>query len=346
MSAVLLRWFHFLRSPKGHPYLIYFFFLSLTAGTSFALFSDYIYKEAANPDLDTYLGLSHFDFDQSPIRRYRVIVPFLAAGLHALLHPILNLMQPQHFPGPDFSMGFCFLIINNLIMAGAFLMIYELGKSLGMQSRFALLSVLFIITCRWTLYVCGLPLVDSLYFFILTATLYAITTQNIRWTYAVMLLGPWAKESFIFVAPMLFFYGPIPKLKQIPIWILSGALIFAFRYGYDQWAQWPVEESLQRDVAHLGFIGDSLHRLFSFHGVYEIASIVGLGGMSFLLLLHPAIRRQWKSGVQTFQWIYLLIILWHALLSTDLARMLYLMMPVLALWMGQLMQLGYSFREK
>lgn len=91
-------------------------------------------------------------------------------------------------------------------MAGAFLMIYELGKSLGMQSRFALLSVLFIITCRWTLYVCGLPLVDSLYFFILTATLYAITTQNLRWTYAVMLLGPWAKESFIFIAPLIFLW--------------------------------------------------------------------------------------------------------------------------------------------
>jgi len=346
MTTFFQRIFLFLQSSKGQPYLIYFLFLSLTAGTSFALFSDYIYKEAANPDLDTYLGLSHFDFDQSPIRRYRIIVPFLAAGLHAILHPILNLIQPQHFPGPDFSMGFCFLIVNNLIMAGAFSMIYALGKRIGLQDRWAMVSVLFIVTCRWTLYVCGLPLVDSLYFFVLTATLYAITTRNIRWTYAVMLLGPWAKESFVFIAPLIFFFGPVPKLKQIPIWILSGMLIFAFRYGYDHWAQLPVEESFQRDVAHLGFISDSLTRLFSFHGVYEMASIVGLGGVSFLLLLHPKIRQEWKSGIQPFQWIYLLIILWHALLSTDLARMLYLMMPVLALWMGQLVQLAYSFREK
>ena len=84
--------------------------------------------EAANPDIDTYLGLSHFDFDQSPIRRYRVIVPFLAAGLHSILHPVLSVIQPNSFPGPDFGMGFCFLVVNNLIMAGAFLLVFKTAR--------------------------------------------------------------------------------------------------------------------------------------------------------------------------------------------------------------------------
>jgi hypothetical protein len=340
MIPSLSAFIDYFRTNSGKQVLLFFFFLSMTLGSSFALFSDYIYKEAANPDIDTYLGLSHFDFDQSPIRRYRVIVPFLAAGLHSILHPVLSVIQPNSFPGPDFGMGFCFLVVNNLIMAGAFLLVFKTARFKGLSFMFSMLSVLFILSCRWTLYVCGLPLVDSLYFLVLSGVLYAIATQNTAWSYAMIFLGPWAKESFIFIAPLLFFFGPISKIKQVPYWLLSAIVIFTYRYVYDHWVGVPIEESMTRDLAHFGFIGESLQRLFSFHGVYEILSIVGLGGVSFLLLWNPQIRSEWKKQVRSYEVLYILIIVFHALLSTDLARMFYLTMPVLGIWMASLLELA------
>jgi hypothetical protein len=74
--------------------------------------------------------------------------------------------------------------------------------------------------------------------------------------------------------------------------------------------------------------------------VYEILSIVGLGGVSFLLLWNTRIRSEWKRQVRSYEILYILIIVFHALLSTDLARMFYLTMPVLGIWMASLLELA------
>jgi hypothetical protein len=66
---------------KKHRLIITIFLFSLAAiqGTSFTLTNNY--KEFATPDSGTHLGLASGKFNQSPYRKYRIIIPFMATAI-------------------------------------------------------------------------------------------------------------------------------------------------------------------------------------------------------------------------------------------------------------------------
>ena len=312
--------------------LLFFFCFAILLGPAYALFDSYNYDLVANPDIKNYLGLANFEFDQNPTRKYRVIIPFLAGGINYVFGPVFSALAPQTFPGPDFSLCLSFLLVNCAFMALFGMLVYRLCKSFGVSSLAAIVGLLSVMTCRWSSYIAGLPLIDSLYMVVIAMTLLGLKTQNAKLITAAIFLGPWAKESFIFFAPLIFFFSSIPKWKQAGLFLLSGLIVFTFRYFFDQGTIGSIDLGLKNDFAHVDNINEALKRLFSFHGVYEIFSIMGVWGLLFMASVNQRIRESLRENTKSYIIFFLVIVFIHALLSVELARMFYLATPVLAVF--------------
>lgn len=202
-------------------------------------------------------------------------------------------------------------------------------------SRLAsVIGLLSMLTCRWTSYIAGLPLVDSLYMVVIVMTLLGIKTNNPKMLILAIFIGPWAKESFIFIAPLIFFFSKINKWKQVLLFAISGLLVFSFRYYFDKFSNTPIDLSLKASFETFESITISLKRLFSFHGVYEVVSIFGIWGILIIGLFNKDIRIYLKQKTTLCMVLFLCIVLFQALLSTDLARMFYIGIPVIAIWVS------------
>ncbi len=323
---------HFL-SRNWESLLLFSLFFSLIFGPAFAVFSEYDF--ASNPDIRSYIGISNFDFDQNPVRRYRVIVPLLASGLALLFGPIFDLIQPWNFNGDSFSLAFSYLLVNTTILSFTFLLLFRICLRLQVSYGAALLGILCLLSSRWTGYFSGLPWVDSLYLLVIVGMMYSFVFEDKRMLVFSLILGPWAKESFVFFIPLCLYFGPIHWKRQLPIILLSGLLVLGFRFGIDHFFSLDPGESYSRDMEHFAQIPDSLRRLFSFHGVYELFSIVGIWAVFILSLKLKALREIIKT-MPRFSGYFLLIILLHALLSTELARMFYIGGLIYVLFMAKL----------
>jgi len=227
----------------------------------------------ANTDTRTYIGLSKFQLNQNPKRKYRVIVPALAAVAN-IASPVWNKLAPESFEG-DFGLDFSFLLINLFLMSVFGLLTWRYLKTYHLDSLEIVVGLLVMLTCRYTAICAGTPLAESLYFVVIATTLLGIRTQNSKLLLISIFLGPFAKEAFIFVAPLIFFFGHIPKLRQLLYFLISGVLVFAFRYLFDVYAGSPPFAGLKADMGHISNIGENLLQLFSFRGIYGLFSVVG-----------------------------------------------------------------------
>jgi len=333
-------------NPKPQPFnfqnkkwtknlFLFLFCLAIIFGPAYALFDSYNYDVVANPDLKTYLGVANFDFDQSQIRKYRVIIPFIASGINHVFNPIFSGIAPKTFPGPDFSLCMSFLIVNCIFMSIFGMLVYRLCKEFGASKIAAIVGLLSALTCRWASYIAGLPLVDSLYLVVIAMVLLGIKTKNSKLIILTIFIGPWAKESFIFIAPLIFFFSHINKWKQVLLFGISALFVFTFRYYFDKFSSiQPTNLGLKNDFAHIDYITISLKRLFSFHGIYEIFSILGIWSFLFIFLIKSSIRTLLRQKTTLYMMLFLCIVLVHAILSTELARMFYIASPILAIWIA------------
>lgn len=312
-------------------YFLFVLFLAIISGFAFG-FAD-VYDHMSNVDVQTYVGLSEFDFDQHPVRRYRVIIPFLAAAIHYVLGPILNLLSPNNFPG-DFSRIMSFVIVNSCLMSLYAVILFKICRSVLDNSNLwpALIGVLSVLTCRWTMLISGSALVDSLFLVVLGCLLLGIIRKEIWLVILAIYIGPWAKESFIFFVPLLLFFERKHYSKILLHLLVSGVLIFSFRYLFDQYIGAEFGESLSRDVSHFEVIPKSLDRLFSFHGLYEVLSIGGVWNLIlFGGLLLKEVREKIKESLTSLWGVLVISVVIQALLSFELARMFYLLTPLLAI---------------
>lgn len=309
---------------------VFLFSLAVIHGVSFHLMD--LSTLENNPDSITYLGIAEFDFDQSEIRKYRVFIPFLAAAVNFIFGDLFDFLAPWTYEG-DFSIGVSFMIVNNLFIAFSGVLVFKYIFAHTENFIASIIGLVSMLTCRWTGYLAGTPMVDSFFVLILTMVLLGLKTGNRRLLVFSIFLGPWAKESFIFIAPIIFFYAPIPKKRQILLFLTSGILVFSGRYLIDLWSSTPPLAGLEQDINHLGYILLGAKRLFSFHGIYEVFSNTGF----WIVLLLPAILRRRIKGYlmefSGFEYWYVGSVIFQALISVEIARMLYLLTPVLAvLW--------------
>ncbi|MBK9108535.1 MAG: hypothetical protein IPM92_09260 [Saprospiraceae bacterium] len=282
-----------------------------------------------SPDIQTYLAMAQWDFDQSEIRKYRIIIPIIAGLINTLFHPLFEIMAPWTFQG-DFSLCMSFLLINTGFMSLSAVFIYKISKIYLDNKMVCGIALLAFLSNRWTLETSGLPLVDSLYLLSIVLGIYGMLSKKWPLILCSILIGPWAKEAYIFMIPLLIFYGYPSRLKLAWSLLLSGCLVFSFRFLMDHYSAHHWSSSLLKDLDSFQTIPLAFKRLFSFHGLYELFSAIGLWFVFPLsaLLFHT---KEFTSKIlqhgRAIFIAYLPFVLLQALLSADLGRMFYLAIP-------------------
>ena len=140
--------------------LVFVFCMAVMIGPAIATL--FAFDLSLTKDCHTYLGLAHFDFNQSPVRRFRVLIPFAAAALNKVFGGAFAKLAPSYFTG-DFGLPFSFFLINISLMSYYGVLIYRYCKAYRLPTTISLLGLLVMLTCRYTSYTAALPMVCLLY---------------------------------------------------------------------------------------------------------------------------------------------------------------------------------------
>lgn len=313
--------------------LVFLFCLAVLTGPSISTL--FTYDLSQFPDCDTYLGLANFDFDQSPVRRFRVIVPFAASIINFLFGNVFEKLAPTYFQG-NFSLPFSFFIVNILLTSYFGLLIYRYCKAFGLEQWIALVATLAMLTSRYAIYISALPLIDSLFCVTVAMTLLGIKEKNTGMLVAAMFIGPFAKEAYIFIAPLIFFFSHMSKSRSAVLLALSGLLVFTYRYIYELYTP-PTELSgLTADLYHIYLLPKFMQVLFSFYGLYKVFTNLFFWIMFpvIALVLIPGFRAKlWQKRDKVVIW-FMVSVLFQLLLTVSVERIFFIAMPVVCLFIG------------
>ncbi|PJJ47777.1 hypothetical protein CLV45_4915 [Hymenobacter chitinivorans DSM 11115] len=321
LTSIGLRWRQLL--------LVYVLAVGVLAGSAYTMYVHYDFSHSL--DTRSYLSMARGEFRGVSItRRYRVPVPAVAAAVAWPVEQVYARIWPQRAT-TDWPLRLAFYLVNTLVLAGAGLLIFRSCLLSGASPPAALLALVAVLTSRWAVYTAGLPLVDSLYLLVFALAFYAARSGSAAALVACILLGPHAKESFIFLMPwLLWFARPALSWPRQLAWLAaSGAVAYAVRHWIDAQVGAPPQESLHNALDHVHNLAYSLRRLLSVKGAGEIFSIFGF----FWLVLLAGLRfsgKLWLRPLDLSGAVLLLVVLVHMLLSGDLGRMGYLASPVFA----------------
>ncbi|WP_188559413.1 hypothetical protein [Hymenobacter glacieicola] len=311
--------------------LVYVLALGLVAGPAYTMYVHYDFSHSL--DTRSYLRIARGEFaGVSVTRRYRVLVPWVAAAVAWPLEKVYAHIWPQR-AASEWPLRLGFYVVNCLLMGGFGLVLFRTGLLYGAAPPAAALAMAAVLTSRWAVYSAGLPLVDSLYLLVFALAFYGARSGSAAALVAVLLLGPHAKESFVFLVPWLLVFGQraLRWPAQLGWLAVGGAVALGLRHWIEVQVGAPPAESLHNALAHLENLVYSLHRLFSVKGAGEIFSIFGF----FSLALLPGLRTQaarhaWLPPLGWPAAGLLAVVAAHMVLSGDLGRMGYLAAPVFA----------------
>ena len=317
--------------------------LGVLLNAAFPMYRHYDFSHSL--DTRSYLRLASGRFDSVNVtRRYRLLVP-LAAG--ALARPLARFGTPNGpaRPAGEWPLRLAFYLVNCLLLSAAGACFYRGARLAGAGAGAASVALLAVLSSRWAGYTAGLPLTDSLYLLVFGLSYYAGRRgPGAGWAVVVALLvGPLAKESFVFLLPWLGWFGrrALGWRGQAAALALGVAALAAVHLWVDKAAGAPALVSVHNAFSHVENISYSLRRGFSAKGVFELFSIFGLFWLPVLAALaRPAGRRALAPVLGWPEATLLVVVAVHMLLSGDLARMGYLLAPAftvaLALSLGWL----------
>lgn len=319
-------------------WLLGLFFLAIILGPAYNTYVHYDFSHT-KIDCTAYLNVANANFKEATItHRYRVIVPFIAKAVSIPIHQVYASIWP-HRSESLWPLRIAFYLINSIILALAMLLLYKWLDLLQLASPLLLvLACTALISGRWYNYMAGLPLTDSLYVLVVIAVCYAIATQNWKWILFCIFIGPWSKESFLFLAPLLFFYGP-KKWKQIPFWLASGLFVFGMRYLIDQSIGVEATKSISEYSGHFNDFVYTFKKLASVRGLGELFTVLGI--FTFVVL-GVFWKKDLRQQIPNYVLWLLPIFIFHAFLSGEAARMLAFATP---LW-GLCLVLGFERLQK
>jgi len=113
---------------------------------SYGIMITFRLEESVDPK--SYWGLAHFDFHQSHHRKYRFVIPFLAAGVNWIIQSIAHLLRPGTLTG-NFSLQFSFWIVNLASLAVAVVLAYPAAARFGIVGVAATFTVLELVRLVW-----------------------------------------------------------------------------------------------------------------------------------------------------------------------------------------------------
>ncbi|GAA3934471.1 hypothetical protein [Hymenobacter algoricola] len=328
LPGIVLRWRQLL--------LVYLLSVGVLAGSAYTMYVHYDFSHSL--DTRSYLSVARGEFRGVSItRRYRVVVPAVAAAVAWPLERVYARIWPQRAT-TDWPLRLAFYVVNTLILAAAGLFVFRSCLLYGASPGAAALAVVAVLCSRWAVYIAGLPLVDSLYVLVFALAFYGACSNSAWALAACILLGPQAKESFVFLVPWLLVFGQraLPWPRQLAVLAVSGAVAYGLRHWIDAQAGAAPLESVNNALDHLHNLAYSLRRLFSVKGAGEIFSIFGF----FWLVLLAGWRGHRATGAEPprLGWAGVAlgaVVLIHMLLSGDLGRMGYLAAPVFAVAFAQ-----------
>ncbi|HLK97825.1 MAG TPA: hypothetical protein VK364_08660 [Hymenobacter sp.] len=312
--------------------LVYLLALGVLAGPAYTMYVHYDFSHSL--DTRSYLSMARGKFDGvSVTRRYRVLVPAVAAAVAWPLEQIYAHVWPQRTTS-NWPLRLAFYVVNMALLAATGVVLYETCRLYGATPAAAALAVVAVLCSRWAVYIAGLPLVDSLYMLIFALAFYAPRAGSALAVAAVLLVGPQAKESFVFLVPWLLLYGrsALSWPKQLLSLTLGGALALGVRYWIDSRIGAPPAESVNNALDHVNNLIYSLRRLLSVKGAGEIFSIFGFFWLVLLVGWRGGseMRRRWLRPLGWPSVGFVLVVLVHMFLSGDLGRMGYLAAPMFA----------------
>ena len=296
------------------------------------------YDFSHSSDTRSYLRMAAGRFDSVRItHRYRVLVPAAAAVVAAPVAKLYARVWPQR-PAGLWPLRFAFYLVNCLLLASAAACWFNAARCVGASPIAAALAMLAVLTSRWAVYGAGLPLTDSLYLLVISLGYYAVRRgSGGAWALVLALvLGPLAKESFVFLLPWLFWFGrpTLPWTRQA--WAMAVGL--AALIGVHRWVDAHIgiaaDQSVSNALEHVDNIAYSIKRAASPKGIGELLSIFGF--FAFIPLIAFWLQKRKRGETQTSIFANLglsetslaAVVAIHMLLSGDLGRMGYLFAPV------------------
>ncbi len=317
-----------------HPNtLIFLFCLAVIIGPAISTLLNYELHVRCT-DCYTYTGVAQGDFEQSAVRRYRIVVPFIAGGIDRLAGNILEKGRPEYFHG-DFSLPVSFFLVNITLMCLYGMVIYRFLVSFGVSTGAALIGLSTMLTCRWTSFWAAMPMIDSLYCLVIALMLWAIRVKNTGLLVFVIFIGPLAKESFAFFLPVIFIYSHLSKSKVLLLILLSGIFIFGYRYGYEHYAGLPANSGNHADMGQVNYFKRYWAGLFTPKGLYKVVSNFGLWllipvlGMMYLPKFFAGVRNRLPKYTLPF----LAMVVLHMLFGAY-ERHMYIAMPIICLFIA------------
>ncbi|MBG8554244.1 hypothetical protein [Hymenobacter guriensis] len=323
MDMLAVGWPRLLRRHWQRLLLVYGLAVGVLAGPAYTMYVHYDFSHSL--DTRSYLSVARGEFrDISITRRYRVLVPAVAAAVAWPLETVYARVWPQR-AATEWPLRLAFYVVNTLVLAAAGLLWYQGSRCYGATREAAALAMLLVLSSRWAVYIAGLPIVDSLYMLVFALGFYATASHSRAALVACILLGPLAKESFVFLVPWLLVFGQRAGRWPVQLaWLaLSGALTLALRYWIDAQAATPTSASVHNALNHFENVTYSLSRLLSVKGAGEMFSAFGFATLALLLV--PA--RVWARPLGWGGAALGAVVGVHMLLSSELARMAYLFAP-------------------
>lgn len=320
-------------------FLPWFLAVALLANLAYPMYVHYDFSHS----LDTrgYLRMATGRFDSvSVTRRYRILVPAAAAVVAAPIAKVYGKIWPQR-PAGFWPLRFAFYLVNCVLLAAAAATWFNSARLSGAPPEAAALAMLAILSSRWAEYGAGLPLTDSLYLLIFGLIYYSYRRGvGAGWAVALsLLLGPLAKESFIFLLPWIFWFGrPALSWPKQAVALIIGCLALALTHYYiDRSIAAAPAETVSNALNHLENIRYSLHRAASPKGIGELLSIFGFFTLipvfAFLFDKNRAAaislaKYNKLAFLHNADFGFVAIVAVHMLLSGDLGRMGYLAAPI------------------
>ncbi len=284
-------------------------------------------------DTRSYLRLAAGRFDSVNVtRRYRVLVPAAAGALARPVAAVYGRIWPQR-PAGEWPRRFAFFLVNCVLLSAAGATWWRTARLAGAGAGATGVALLAVLSSRWAEYSAGLPLTDSLYLLVFGLGYYAWRRgPGAGWAVAAaLLLGPLAKESFVFLLPWLVWFGRRALGWRGQVAALAGGLLAlgTVHYFVDRAAGVPPTETVSNALSHFENVAYSLRRAASPKGLGELLSIFGLFTLPVLVaLVRPSGRRVLAPVLGWAEGILLIVVAIHMLLSGDLGRMGYLFAPV------------------
>jgi hypothetical protein len=320
--------------------------VALLANLAYPMYVHYDFSHS----LDTrgYLRMATGRFDSvSVTRRYRVLIPAAAAVVAAPIAKVYGHIWPQR-PAVLWPLRFAFYLVNCALLAAAAATWFNAARLSGATAEAAALAMLAVLSSRWAEYGAGLPLTDSLYILIFSLSYYAHRHgPGAGWAIAFsLLLGPLAKESFVFLLPWIIWCGrpALPWPKQA-VALTLGCLALALTHHYiDRSIAAVTTETVSNALNHLENIRYSLYRAASPKGIGELLSVFGFFTLipTFAFFLNKnQISTTSSATPKRFAFLkranfwFITIVAVHMVLSGDIGRMGYLAAPVFVILLAK-----------